>query len=434
VELGAPHKAYTATVKVAPTGVSGADAASLDARALRADFPILAREINGYPLAYLDSASSAQTPRQVMDAMNHVYEHHYANVHRGVYTIAAEATDAYEAARDTVAAFINARNRRECIFVRNATEGLNLVAYSYGNANCGPGDVIVCSEMEHHSNMVPWQLLANRTGAALRYIGVTDDGRLDLGQLAAIERVGRVRLVAVVHQSNSLGTLNPVTEICEWAHERDAIVVVDGAQSAPHRPIDVQALGCDFFAFSGHKLPGPSGAGALWGREELLKDMPPFLSGGEMIQSVELEKTSFNSLPWKFEAGTPAIVECVGLGAAIDYLEAVGMDAIAAHEAEITAYAYERLSGVEGLTILGPPAIDRGGVVSFTFGPAHPHDVAQIVDRRGVCVRAGHHCTQPLMRRFGVPATTRASFYLYTLPEEIDRLCDGLEDVRELFA
>ena len=417
-------------MKVAP-----ADAAeALDAQALRADFPILSREINGYPLAYLDSAASAQTPRQVLDAMNHVYEHHYANVHRGVYTIAAEATDAYEGARDKVAAFVNARNRRECLFVRNATEGLNLVAYSYGNAHCGPGDVIVCSEMEHHSNMVPWQLLANRTGASLRYIGVTDDGRLDLDQLAAIEREGRVRLVAVVHQSNSLGTLNPVREICDWAHERDAVVVVDGAQSAPHRPVDVQALGCDFFAFSGHKLPGPSGAGSLWGREELLRDMPPFMSGGEMIQSVELEKTSFNSLPWKFEAGTPAIVECVGLGAAIDYLEAIGMDAIEAHEREITAYAYERLAAVDGLAILGPPVADRGGVISFTFEAAHPHDVAQIVDRRGVCVRAGHHCTQPLMRRFGVPATTRASFYLYTVPEEIDRLCDGLEDVRELFA
>jgi cysteine desulfurase / selenocysteine lyase len=421
-------------VKVAPASPSEALAKPLDVHKLRADFPILTREINGYPLAYLDSAASAQTPRQVLDAMNHVYEHHYANVHRGVYTIAAEATDAYEASRDTVAHFVNARNRRECIFVRNATEALNLVAYSYGSSNCGPGDVIVCSEMEHHSNMVPWQLLANRTGASLRYIGVTDDGRLDLDQLAAIEREGRVRMVAVVHQSNTLGTLNPVQEICAWAHARDAIVVVDGAQSAPHRPVDVQALGCDFFAFSGHKLPGPSGAGALWAREELLKDMPPFMSGGEMIQSVELEKTSFNALPWKFEAGTPAIVECVGLGAAIDYLEAIGMDAIAAHEAEITSYAVERLSAVEGLTILGPPVAERGGVVSFTFAPAHPHDVAQIVDRRGVCVRAGHHCTQPLMKRFGVPATTRASFYLYTVPEEIDRLCDGLEDVRELFA
>jgi cysteine desulfurase/selenocysteine lyase len=421
-------------VKTASADPAGVSPTTLDAQALRADFPILAREINGYPLAYLDSAASAQTPRQVLDAMNHVYEHHYANVHRGVYTIAAEATEAYEGARDTVAAFLNARNRRECIFVRNATEGLNLVAYSYGNAHCGPGDVIVCSEMEHHSNMVPWQLLASRTGASLRYIGVTDDGRLDLDQLAAIEREGRVRLVAVVHQSNSLGTLNPVRQISDWAHERDAVVVVDGAQSAPHRPVDVQALGCDFFAFSGHKLPGPSGAGGLWGREELLKDMPPFMSGGEMIASVELEKTSFNSLPWKFEAGTPAIVECIGLGASIDYLEAIGMDAIARHEREITAYAYERLAAVEGLTIIGPPADDRGGVISFTFAPAHPHDVAQIVDRRGVCVRAGHHCTQPLMKRFGVPATTRASFYLYTVPEEIDRLCDALEDVREVFA
>jgi cysteine desulfurase/selenocysteine lyase len=422
-------------VKVAPARSSDAVAAPLDVHKLRADFPILAREINGYPLAYLDSAASAQTPRQVLDAMNHVYEHHYANVHRGVYTIAAEATAAYEGARDTVAAFINAGNRRECLFVRNSTEGLNLVAYSYGNAHCGPGDVIVCSEMEHHSNMVPWQLLANRTGASLRYIGVSEDGKLDLDQLAAIDKVGRVKIVAVVHQSNSLGTLNPVREISDWAHERDAIVVVDGAQSAPHRAVDVQELGCDFFAFSGHKLPGPSGAGVLWGREEILRDMPPFMSGGEMIQSVSLEKTSFNTLPWKFEAGTPAIVECVGLGASIDYLEAIGMDAIASHEREITAYAYDRLAAVEGLTILGPGLADRGGVISFTFAPAHPHDVAQILDdRRAVCVRAGHHCTQPLMKRFGVPATTRASFYLYTVPEEIDRLVAGLEDVREVFA
>ena len=319
--------------------------------------------------------------------------------------------------------------------MRNSTEGLNLVAYSYGNANCGPGDVIVCSEMEHHSNMVPWQLLANRTGASLRYIGVTDDGRLDLDQLAG-DRAGRAasRSSPSCTSRTRSGTLNPVREISDWAHERDAVVVVDGAQSAPHRAVDMQELGCDFFAFSGHKLPGPSGAGALWGREELLKDMPPFMSGGEMIQSVALEKTSFNSLPWKFEAGTPAIVECVGLGAAIDYLEAIGMDAIAAHEAEITAYAYERLSAVEGLTILGPSLADRGGVISFTFASAHPHDVAQILDRRAVCVRAGHHCTQPLMKRFGVPATTRASFYLYTVPEEIDRLCDGLEDVRAVFA
>jgi cysteine desulfurase/selenocysteine lyase len=421
-------------VKTAPADISGLATGSVDAAALRADFPILSREVNGHPLAYLDSASSAQTPRQVLDAMNHVYEHHYANVHRGVYTIAAEATDAYEAARDTVAAFINAASRRECLFVRNSTEGLNLVAYSYGNANCGPGDVIVCSEMEHHSNMVPWQLLANRTGASLRYIGVSDDGRLDLDQLAEIDKVGRVKIVAVVHQSNSLGTLNPVREISDWAHARDAVVVVDGAQSAPHRAVDVQALGCDFFAFSGHKLPGPSGAGVLWGREEILKAMPPFMSGGEMIQSVSLEKTSFNTLPWKFEAGTPAIVECVGLGASIDYLEAIGMDAIASHEREITAYAYERLAAVEGVTILGPGLADRGGVISFTFAAAHPHDVAQILDRRAVCVRAGHHCTQPLMKRFGVPATTRASFYLYTVPEEIDRMIDGLEDVREVFA
>ena len=408
---------------------------ALDARALRADFPILAREINGYPLAYLDSAASAQTPRQVMDAMNHVYEHHYANVHRGVYTIAAEATDAYEAARDKVAAFVNARNRRECLFVRNATEGLNLVAYSYGNANCGPGDVIVCSEMEHHSNMVPWQLLAARTGASLRYIGVTDDGRLDLDQLAEIDKVGRVKLVAVVHQSNSLGTLNPVREISDWAHERDAVVVVDGAQSAPHRHGRRAGARLRLLRLLRPQAPRAERRRRAVGtrvdpREdaavhERRRDDPVGRAREDVVQHA-CRGSSRPARPRSSSASAWAPPSTTSRRS--------GWTRSRATSAEITAYAYERLSAVEGLTILGPSLADRGGVISFTFEAAHPHDVAQILDRRAVCVRAGHHCTQPLMRRFGVPATTRASFYLYTEPEEIDRLCEGLEDVREVFA
>jgi cysteine desulfurase / selenocysteine lyase len=406
----------------------------LDARTLRRDFPIFEQEIHGKRLAYLDSANTSQKPRQVLDGMTKFYETSYANVHRAVHVLAERATSGLEGAREKTRAFLNAPDAREVIFLRNATEGLNLVAYAWGGNNLGPGDAVVVTELEHHSNFVPWQYIAQRQGAEFLMLRIDENGDPDLSHLDEIARDHTVKVVATNLVSNSLGTIHDLAPLVSWAHEQGAIFVCDAAQAAPHMKVDVQALGCDFFAFSGHKLPGPSGAGALWGREELLRDMPPFMSGGEMIQSVELDKTSFNALPWKFEAGTPAIVECVGLGASIDYLEAIGMEAIAAHEAEITAYACERLAAVEGLSILGPPAADRGGVVSFTFAPAHPHDVAQIVDRRGVCVRAGHHCTQPLMRRFGVPATTRASFYLYTVPEEIDRLCDGLEDVRELFA
>ena len=405
-----------------------------DVEAVRADFPIFERHVNGYPLAYLDSASTAQKPRAVLDAMVSLYETSYANVHRGVYTLAQESTAAYEATREKVRALLNAASTKEIVFTRDATEALNLVAYSYGRSTCGPGDVIVCTELEHHSNMVPWQLLARETGAELRYIHIDDEGRLLLDELDEIAAAGRVRILACVDQSNSLGTLVPVRRLADWVHEQGGVIVVDGAQSTPHRPVDVQALGADFFAFSGHKLCGPSGAGGLYGRRELLQAMPPFLSGGEMIRSVRLEGSSWNELPWKFEAGTPAIAEVVGMGAAIDYLTAIGLEAIHAHEAAMTRYLLERLAEVPGTTVYGPgdPAA-RGGVVSFALEGVHPHDVAEILDTRAVCVRAGHHCTQPVMDRLGVPATTRASLYLYTLPEEIDRLIDGLHLVRKTF-
>jgi cysteine desulfurase/selenocysteine lyase len=413
---------------------TGLAAARLDAHALRADFPIFERKLDGYPLAYLDSANTSQKPRQVLDALQRFYTTSYANVHRGVYRLGEEATEAFEGARHKVQALLGAPSFRECIFTRQATEAINLVAYSYGRTHCGPGDVIVSTEMEHHSNLVPWQLLAHEVGAKLRYVHVTDDGRLDLDELDRIAAEGPVKVVAAVHQSNTLGTLNPIRELADWAHGVGAVLVVDGAQSTPHRPVDVVELGCDFFAFSGHKMCAPSGIGGLWGRAELLEEMPPFLAGGEMISSVSLERTSFNSLPWKFEAGTPAIAEAVGLGAAIDYLQGVGLEAIARHEDEITAYAYARLAEIEGVRIFGPPGNERGSAISFSFRDVHPHDVAHELDRVGICVRAGHHCTQPLMRRYGVAATTRVSFYLYTVPEEIDRLCDALEQVGRAYA
>jgi cysteine desulfurase/selenocysteine lyase len=418
---------------VAVTPASRAPA-GLDPAVLRRDFPIFERRIHGHPLAYLDSASTAQKPRAVLDAVHHLYTHSYANVHRGVYTLSVEATEQYEGARDKVAALIGAPSRRECVFVRDTTEGLNLVAYAYGRDRVGPGDVIVATEMEHHSNLVPWQLLASKTGAKLRYLPLTPEGRLDLDALERFATEGPVRIVAAVHQSNSLGTLNPIPQLAERAHALGAVLVVDGAQSVPHRAVDVTALGCDFFAFSSHKMCGPTGAGLLWGREEILADMDPFITGGEMIGNVTLERTSWNELPWKFEGGTPAIAECVGFGAAVDYLTAIGFDAIERHERELTAYAYDRLTALPGLRILGPGPEARGGILSFTFAGIHPHDVAEELDKVGICVRAGHHCTQPAMAAFGVPATTRASVYLYTTRDEIDRLADGLERARGVFA
>ena len=403
----------------------------LDTERLRADFAYLEELVNGKPVAFLDSAASTQKPRQVLDAMRDFYEHRYANVHRGVYQLAERATEGYEGAREKVRAFLNAPAAREIVFTRSATEALNLVAYAWGLDNLGPGDVVVITELEHHSNFVPWQFMAKRTGASFRHIPIDDAGELQLDALDEIAASGNVKVVANNLVSNSLGTINPVEKLAAWAHEQGAIMVVDAAQAAPHRAIDVQALGCDFLAVSSHKLCGPSGIGALWGRAELLERMSPFNLGGEMIRSVALDRTSWNELPYKFEAGTPAIAEAYGFGAALDYLGEIGLGAIEAHEHELTAYALGRLDELDFVRVFGPPVERRAGIVSFDVAGIHPHDVAQILDWEGVAVRAGHHCTQPLMARLGVAATTRASFYLYSIPEEIDRLVEGLRKVQQ---
>ena len=405
--------------------------AKLDVQRIRADFPYLEELSNGKPVAFLDSAASTQKPRQVLDAIRDFYEHRYANVHRGVYRLAERATEGYEGAREKVRAFVNAASTREVVFTRSATEGINLVAYAWGLENLGPGDVVVITELEHHSNFVPWQFVANRTGASFRHIPIDDAGELQLDALDEIAASGKVKVVANNLVSNSLGTINPVEKLAAWAHEQGAIMVVDAAQAAPHRAIDVQALGCDFLAISSHKLCGPSGVGALWGKAELLEQMSPFNLGGEMIRSVALDRTSWNELPYKFEAGTPAIAEAYGFGVAIDYLSEIGLDAIERHEHELTEYALGKLSELDFVRVFGPPLERRAGIVSFDVTGIHPHDVAQILDWEGVAVRAGHHCTQPLMARLGVAATTRASFYLYTIPEEIDRLIEGLHKVKQ---
>jgi cysteine desulfurase/selenocysteine lyase len=405
----------------------------LDPVAIRADFPILGQEINGKPLAYLDSAVTSQKPRQVLEAMTTFYETSYANVHRGVYALAERATEGFEGAREKVARFVNAPSSRELIFTRNATEGLNLVAYAWGLTNLGPGDLVVVSELEHHSNFVPWQYIAKRNGAEFRMIPLTASGELDLDALGGLEAEGRIKVVATNLVSNALGTINPVERLTAWAHEQGAIMVVDAAQAAPHMAIDVQALGCDFLAFSAHKMCGPSGVGALWGRRELLEEMEPFNLGGHMIRKVQFEETTWGDLPHKFEAGTSPIAEAVGFGAAVDYLTSVGLEAIEQHEHELAAYALERLRDVPGIVLYGPPPDRRAGIVSFNMDGVHPHDVAQVLDWEGVAIRAGHHCCQPLMQRLGVAATNRASFYLYTLPEEVDRLTDGLLRVRKVF-
>jgi cysteine desulfurase / selenocysteine lyase len=408
-------------------------APKLDARRLRADFPIFEHPVHGKPLAYLDSAASSQKPRQVLDAMRDLYETSYANVHRGVYELAERATDAYEGAREKVRAFVNAESAREIVFTRNVTEALNLVAYGWGLDNLGPGDVVAVTEMEHHSNFVPWQYIAGRTSAEFAAIPVDDHGELRLDELDAVAARGRVKVLACMLVSNSLGTINPVRELTAWAHAQGAIVVVDAAQSVPHRPVDVQALGCDFLGFTGHKMCGPTGIGALWGRRELLERMSPFELGGHMIRKVTVEGTTWNDIPHKFEAGTAAIAEAAGLGAAIDYLGEAGLEAVERHERELAEYALGRLGEISGLRIFGPPADRRVGIVSFELDGVHPHDMAQIADSEGVAVRAGHHCNQPLMTRLGVAATTRASFYLYTLPEEIDRLVEAVHKARKLF-
>jgi cysteine desulfurase / selenocysteine lyase len=404
----------------------------LDAARIKLDFPILGKPINGKQLVYLDSANSSQKPRAVIDRIVEVYESGYANVHRGVYHLGVVATDAYEGARDQVAAFLNAPSRREIVFTRQATEALNLVAYAYGRAHVGPGDHIVTTELEHHSNLVPWWYLAQATGANIHYLRITDQGELDPESLDAISHLDEVKVCAVGEVSNSLGTLNDVAALARWTHERGGVLVCDGAQAAPHRPVDVQALGADFYAISGHKLCGP-GAGALWGRAELLERMEPFLTGGEMISTVTLERTTWNEIPWKFEAGTPAIAECIGLGAAVEYLQGVGMEAIEAHERMLTAYGHELLASIPGVTLYGPPPERRAGILTFNVADLHPHDVAQVLDSDAICVRAGHHCAQPVVDRYAVAATTRASVYLYNTTDDLDRLAAGIERVKRTF-
>jgi cysteine desulfurase/selenocysteine lyase len=406
--------------------------AKLDARKLRADFPIFEQEIRGKPLAYLDSAVSSHKPRQVLDKLRTFYESQYANVHRGVYTLSEIATAEYEGAREKIAHFINAPASREVIFTHGATESINLVAYAWGLDNLGPGDVVVVTELEHHSNFVPWQYMAKRTGAELRMIPLDDNGELDLADLDAIAGNANVKVVANNLVSNALGTINPIEKLSAWAHERGAIMVVDGAQAAPHKAIDVQALGCDFFAFSAHKMCGPTSVGSLWGRLELLRSMEPFNLGGHMIRKVTFEETTWGEVPAKFEAGTQPIAAAVGFGAAVDYLTDVGVEAIEQHEHELAAYALGRMAEIPGITLYGPPADRRAGIVSFNLEDIHPHDVAQILDLEGVAIRAGHHCCQPLMAKLGVVATNRASFYLYTVPDEIDRLVEGLHKVRKV--
>jgi cysteine desulfurase/selenocysteine lyase len=405
----------------------------LDARSLRADFPIFEQEIHGKPLAYLDSAASSQKPRHVLEAMNDLYETSYANIHRGVYDLGERATQAYENAREKARGFVNAESTREVIFTRNVTAALNLVAYAWGLDNLGPGDAVLVTEMEHHSNFVPWQYVARRMGAEFLAIPVDQDGELQLDQLDALGAKGRIKVVAATYVSNSLGTVNPIERLTQWAHDQGAIMVVDAAQAAPHRRVDVQAVGADFLGFTGHKMCGPTGIGVLWGRRDLLEKMSPFELGGHMIRKVTLEETTWNELPHKFEAGTAPIAEAVGLGAAIDYVTEVGLDALERYEHELLEYALPRLAEVPGVKLFGPSAENRAGIVSFEVAGVHPHDVAQILDWEGVAVRAGHHCNQPLMKKLGVPATTRASFYLYTVPEEIDRLVEGLHKVRETF-
>src|SRR2546421_7416630 len=400
---------------------------------IRKDFPILSRQVHGKPLVYLDSTASSQKPSAVIEAMSTYYETTHANVHRGVYEISEEATARMEKARVKVARFINARQSKQVIFTRNTTESINLVAYSWGNTNISAGDLIILTEMEHHSNLVPWQLLAHRTGARLEFVPVTDEGllRLDIYEQLLEQKP---KLVAFTHMSNVLGTINPAQEMIAQAHAVGATVVVDAAQSVPHLPVDVQALDADFLCFSAHKMLGPTGVGVLYGKRDLLEAMPPFMGGGDMIRTVGLRESTWNDLPWKFEAGTPAIAEAIGLGAAVDYLNALGMEQVHQHEQAITAYAMEQLRQVPGLTIYGPNVAQRGGVISFTLADIHPHDLASILDQEvGVAVRAGHHCAQPLMERLGLAATARASFYVYTIPEDIDVLVQGLHKALEIF-
>ncbi len=405
---------------------------TFDPARVREDFPILHQEVHGKPLVYLDNTASAQKPRQVIAALTSVYESTYANVHRGIHYLSEAATQKYEDARRKVARFINARSTREVVFVRNTTEAINLVAYAWGLANLQPGDEVLITEMEHHSNIVPWQLVCQRTGATLRWVPITQEGLLDMDALDRL-LTERTRIFAFTAMSNVLGTINPVRELVERAHAVGALALVDGAQSVPHTVTDVQAWDCDFLAFSGHKMCGPSGIGILYGKRELLEAMPPFLGGGEMIREVRMTGSTWNELPHKFEAGTPAIAEAIALGAAVDYLSALGMDNIAAHERELVHYAYERLQEVAGLRILGPGPDARGGLIAFTMESAHPHDIAAILDAEGIAIRAGHHCAQPVHDRYGIVASARASFYIYNDRSDVDALVQALHRVNAVF-
>ncbi|MBN2501473.1 MAG: cysteine desulfurase [Anaerolineales bacterium] len=405
----------------------------LDTAKVRADFPVLQREVrSGVPLVYLDSAATSQKPVQVIQAMDDYYRKHNANIHRGIHTLAEEATASYEGARQKVADFIGGVKAREVVFTRNTTESINLVAYSWGRKNLKAGDVVILTEMEHHSNLVPWQMLAAEIGLQLEFIPVTKEGLLDLDAYRQLLELNP-KLIAFMHMSNVLGTINPAKEIISLAHAAGALVLVDGAQSVPHFPVDVKDLDADFLAFSSHKMCGPTGLGVLYAKEALLEAMPPFLGGGDMIKRVQLRSFAANDLPHKFEAGTPSIAEGVGMGAAIDYLNSVGMEAVYAHEKQIIAYALERLEEVPGVWVFGPELEHKGGVASFTFEGVHPHDVAQIVDELGVAVRAGHHCAMPLHEKFDIPATARASFYLYNTEADVDQLIEGLYRVKEIF-
>jgi cysteine desulfurase/selenocysteine lyase len=413
---------------------SATRAATLDAERLRAEFPVLRREVSpGVPLVYLDSAATAQKPRAVIAAMSSFYENQNANIHRGIHRLAEEATAAYESARERIAAFVGAPSPKQVIFTRNATESINLVAHTWARANLRAGDVILLTEMEHHSNLVPWQMLAAERGLHLEFVPVTDDGRLDLEAYRELLSHGP-GLVAFTQMSNMLGTINPVAEMTSWAHTAGAVVLVDAAQSVPHMPVNAGALDVDFLAFSGHKMCGPTGIGVLVGRLDLLEAMPPFLGGGDMIRRVHLRDFTPNEVPYKFEAGTPAIAEAIGLGAAVDFLTGIGMQEVHLCERGLIAYALDRLSEIPGVRVFGPQADQRGGVASFTMDEAHPHDVAQILDSLGIAVRAGHHCAMPIHEKYGIPATTRASFYLYNTSQEVDRLVDGLYKVKHTFA
>ena len=408
--------------------------AELDVERLRSDFPVLRRETRpGVPLVYLDSAATSQKPRSVLEAMQAFYELHNANIHRGVHRLAEEATEQFEGARATVARFIGATDPRQIVFTRNTTEAINLVAHAWGRSQLKAGDVILLSEMEHHSNLVPWQMLAAERALRLEFIPVTDEGELELTALPRLLDL-RPKLVALTHMSNVLGTVNPIADIIRDSHRAGAAVLIDGAQAVPHLPVDVSQLHPDFYAFSAHKMCGPTGIGALYARLDLLEKMPPFLGGGDMIKRVELRSFEPNTVPHKFEAGTPAIAEAIGFGAAAEYVTAAGREAIHAHEQALAGYAMERLEEIPGVRVFGPPAERRGGVVSFTLDGIHPHDVAQILDGEGVAIRAGHHCAMPLHARLGLPASARASFYLYNTPAEVDTLVHGLYKAKEIFA